>query len=88
MPSKLILDPNEPGIDEVVAAAQVGEPLSFSTLTVVPTLVDDTRFEANIVEIVIDEAAGVIEEEPEAAEAEAMMAEMPMAGTGIDEGIL
>lgn len=88
MPSKLILDPNEPGIDEVVAAAQVGQPLSFSTLVVIPTLVDETRFEANIAEIVIDEAAGVIEEEPEAAEAQEMMAEMPMAGTGIDEGIL
>lgn len=85
MPSKLILDPAEPGISEVVAGAAVGEPLLLRSVSVVPTRVDADLLEADIAEISVDEVPEVEAEEPEAP---AVPQGMPMENKGqFDEGV-
>lgn len=54
MPSKLILDPSEPGINEVVAGAKVGTPIVLRELTIVPTIVSAEAFEADVTKVAVD----------------------------------
>lgn len=90
MPSKLILDPTEPGISDVIAGAVIGEPLMIASLTVVPTIMDGATMEADIMEIEAGEIpdAEEVEAASPATEAETMMEGMPASETGIDEGVL
>lgn len=87
MPSKLMLDPKEPGIADVIAAATVGEPLVLREVTVIPSAITDSMFEADISAVTMTE----MEEMPEVEETEEQ-GEMPMKGMpmtnegGYDEG--
>ena len=84
MPSKLILDPAEPGVSEVISNAKVGEPLVLRDVSVVPTVITTTSFEADVGAITVDS------ETPPATEAEAPQTAMPMStmpkGEAVDEG--
>lgn len=88
MPSKIILDPAEPGISEVVAGAAVGEPLVLRNVTIIPTSVSDASIEADIAEVTLDEEIPMAEGHgPEAAEGEDITKGMPMTNPGgFDEG--
>jgi len=55
MPSKLILDPAEPGVNEVMATMKVGVPTVLREVTVVPTMIDQSTVEADVTEISLDE---------------------------------
>lgn len=54
MPSKLILDPAEPGINEVISGAKVGQPIVLREITIVPTTVDPAMFEADVTRLSVD----------------------------------
>lgn len=56
MPSKLILDPTEPGVNEVMATMKVGEPTVLRELTVVPTLIDQNTVEADVTAVAVEGA--------------------------------
>jgi hypothetical protein len=91
MPSKLILDLTEPGVNEVAAGAVVGEPFYLTNLTVVPSVMNEATMEADIMEIEPGGIPMATEEDQLAAqptEADAMLEGMPASETGIDEGIL
>lgn len=64
MPSKLILDPAEPGVNEVIAGMTVGQPIVLRELTVVPTMVDPGGVEADVTAVSIDENETMSEGEP------------------------
>lgn len=93
MPSKLILDPTEPGVNEVVAGMVVGEPIVLREVTIVPTLVDPNSVEADITAIAVEGAEGEGEPIPPgepggpAVVPDAALTDMPRENEGgFDEG--
>jgi len=82
-----MLDPAEPGIADVVQSAKVGEPLVLREITVIPTAIDQTRFEADVAALTMDEMAEAPEVAPETTPMPEQMRGMPMTNEGgFDEG--
>ena len=63
MPSKLILDPAEPGVNEVMTGMAVGQPTVLRELTVVPTVITQDSLEADITAVSLEQG-GEGEAEP------------------------
>lgn len=95
MPSKLILDPNEPGVNEVIAGMALNQPITLREVTIVPTLIDQATVEADVTAIEVEgmeaEGAGgepIAEGEPGGPKpAEETLSKMPRENEGgFDEG--